>query len=68
MSSYKTFKVIKSELAKLNHRIDLKIIQGVPYYNEARRHKFLRAQLQDLSLRKSPWLRSTLRFASLFMF
>jgi hypothetical protein len=68
MSQYKAFKVIKSELNKLNHRIDLKIIQGVPYYNEARRHKFLRAQLRDLSLRKSPWLRGSLRFASLFMF
>jgi hypothetical protein len=68
MSTYKAFKVIKSELAKLNNSIDLKIIQGVPYYNEARRHKFLRAQLRDISLRKSPWLRSTLRFASLFMF
>jgi hypothetical protein len=68
MGTYKTFKVIKSELSKLNHRIDLKIIQGVPYYNEARRHKMLRSRLQDLSLRKSPWLRSSLRFASLFMF
>jgi hypothetical protein len=68
MGKFKTFKVIKSELTKLNNRIDLKIIQGVPYYNEARRHKFLRAQLQDISLRKSPWLRSSLRFASLFMF
>jgi hypothetical protein len=68
MNKYKTFKVIRSELSKLNHRIDLKIIQGVPYYNEARRHKMLRSRLQDLSLRKSPWLRSSLRFASLFMF
>lgn len=68
MSQYKTFKVIKSELAKLNHRIDLKIIQGVPYYNEAKRHKFLRSQLQGLSLRKNPWFRGTMKFASLFMF
>jgi hypothetical protein len=68
MSKYKTLRVIKSELDKLNHHIDLKIIQGVPYYNEARRHKMLRSQLQNLSLRKSSWLRGSLRFASMFMF
>jgi hypothetical protein len=68
MSAYKTFKMIKSELDKLNHRIDLKIIQGVPYYNEAKRHKFLRSQPQGLTLRKNPLFRSSLKFASLFMF
>ena len=68
MGKYKTFKIIKSELSKLNHRIDLKIIQGVPYYNEARKHKMLRSQLNNLSLKKNPWFRGSLRFASLFMF
>ncbi len=68
MSKYQTFKTIKTELDKLNHRIDLKIIQGVPYYNEARRHKLLRSQLNQLSLRRSSLFKGGLRFASLFMF
>lgn len=32
------------ELKKLNNAIDLKIIKGLPYRAEARRHKFLVSQ------------------------
>lgn len=40
---------IRIELQKLNHVIDMKIIKGVPYQSEAKRHKFLLARLADLT-------------------
>lgn len=35
---------IKKNIEKLNKEIDLKIIKGLPYKAEARRHKFLVSQ------------------------
>lgn len=40
---------IRIELQKLNHVIDMKIIKGLPYRVEAKRHKFLLARLADLT-------------------
>lgn len=37
-------KNIKKEITRLNKDIDLKIIKGLPYKAEARRHKFLMSQ------------------------
>lgn len=40
---------IKREIEKLNKAIDLRIIKGLPYRAEARRHKFLLSQFSILN-------------------
>jgi hypothetical protein len=57
---------IRKEIKKLNREIDLKIIKGLPYRAEARRHKFLVSQFYGFydSTKKS-WLQRTVQvFAS----
>ncbi|HVU06730.1 MAG TPA: hypothetical protein VHE10_03015 [Candidatus Paceibacterota bacterium] len=49
MSKYELRKTIKRELKDLNWKIDMKIVRGLPYRTEARRHKFLIMQLNRLS-------------------
>ncbi|HVT75210.1 MAG TPA: hypothetical protein VHD69_02250 [Candidatus Paceibacterota bacterium] len=49
MSKYELRKTIKKELRDLNWRIDMKIVRGLPYRTEARRHKLLIMQLNRLS-------------------
>ena len=41
-------KVIRRELEELNNKIDEKILKGLSYVREARRHKFLLSQLYGL--------------------
>jgi len=41
MSKIQIVHNIRKEIKKLNKEIDLKIIKGLPYRAEARRHKFL---------------------------
>jgi len=48
MSKTTLFQKIHAELDKLNDRIDTKIIKGLQYEKEARRHKELLATLQYL--------------------
>ncbi|KKS30845.1 MAG: hypothetical protein UV60_C0002G0030 [Parcubacteria group bacterium GW2011_GWA2_43_11] len=48
MSKTTLFQKIHSELDKLNDRIDTKIIKGLQYEKEARRHRELLATLQYL--------------------
>ena len=45
MSKQKLSKIIKRELAALNETIDWKIVKGLSYQSEARRHKMLLRQL-----------------------
>lgn len=45
MSKQKLSKIIKRELQALNETIDWKIVKGLSYQNEARRHKMLLRQL-----------------------
>lgn len=40
-----------SELDELNSKIDWKVIRGVPYRVEARRHKLLLSMLRDVRSR-----------------
>lgn len=68
MSKYEIVKSLKYEIKKINYVIDQKIIQGQPYYREARRHKFLISQLSRLAPQKQSWFSRGLSFASLFMF
>jgi hypothetical protein len=44
MSKFKLARKVKKEIKKLNNEIDLKIIKGLPYKAEARRHRFLTSQ------------------------
>ncbi|HCC05671.1 TPA: hypothetical protein DEP58_05240 [Patescibacteria group bacterium] len=48
MSKTTLYQKIHSELDKLNDRIDTKIIKGLQYEKEARRHRELLATLQYL--------------------
>lgn len=48
MSKTSLFQKIHTELDKLNDRIDTKIIKGLQYEKEARRHRELLATLQYL--------------------
>ncbi len=45
MSKQKLITTIHTELEKINEQIDLKIIQGLDYKKESRRHKFLVSHL-----------------------
>lgn len=49
MSKHTLDKEIQRELAKINDRIDRKIIKGLPFRDEARRHKELLATLQRIN-------------------
>lgn len=40
---------LKKEINNLNAVIDMRIIRGLSYKQEARRHKFLKRQLQSLT-------------------
>jgi hypothetical protein len=42
-------KTIRRELRDLNWKIDMKIVRGLPYRTEARRHKLLLMQLDRLT-------------------
>ncbi len=71
MSKYRLSKIIQAEINKLNEVIDLKIIRGLSYKQEARRHKFLVNQLRHLqkteAFRAAPpqarWFEKTLSYA-----
>lgn len=57
MSKTTLAKTIKKEIVALNWAIDMKIIKGQPYKRDARRHKFLIAQLQYLTKTHKPsWI------------
>ena len=48
MSKFELKKAIKREIRDLNWKIDMKIVRGLPYRTEARRHKILLVQLHRL--------------------
>lgn len=60
---------IKKEIEKLNSTIDLKIIKGLPYRAEARRHKFLMSQFNSFEKksRASIFTKSFQVFASFIL-
>jgi hypothetical protein len=53
MSKLKLVYNVEKEIKKLNSTIDLKIIKGLPYRAEARRHKFLMSQFNSFEKRPS---------------
>lgn len=52
MSKHNLEKTLRQELENLNDLIDQKIIKGLSYTKEARRHKFLLSSLTDLTQSK----------------
>jgi len=62
MSKTQLYKSIVHEIDRVNDRIDIKIIRGIPYRREARRHQMLVSQLRRLEREgvRSGW------FSSLF--
>jgi len=58
MSKHQAIRAIREEIEKLNQEIDLRIIRGVSYARESRRHKALVAQLARLSPQRSWFSRS----------
>ncbi len=47
MTKYKTITTINKEINKINEEIDMKIIQGLAYKVEARRHRILLNKLRS---------------------
>lgn len=66
MSKYQIAKAVQKELEILNRRIDQKILRGISYMTEARRHKMLLAQLARLHRHHTPSFFS--RLFSVFSF
>lgn len=66
MSKLKLINNIRVEIKRLNREIDLKIIKGLPYKAEARRHKFLVSQFYGFyENTKKNWFQKTIQvFAS----
>ncbi len=67
MSNHTLSKRIEIELMKLNADIDIKIIKGLNYKNEARRHKFLSRRLSELRGYNSSWFAESLSFIGSFV-
>jgi len=69
MSKIKLLHNLKKEIKRLNNDIDLKIIKGLPYKAEARRHRFLVSQFYGFyEEKKINWFRKTLHvFASFIL-
>ena len=48
MSRYELKKTVQRQLRELNWKIDMKIVSGLSYREEARRHKILLRQLEHI--------------------
>ncbi len=61
MSKYNLERMLRRELGTLNDIIDAKIIRGLSYAREARRHRFLQSSLYRLRQSdRSGWLARSL--------
>ncbi len=67
MSKHQIVKSLRAEIKKINYVIDQKIIQGLPYSREARRHKFLISQLNRLAPPSQNWLFRSMSYVTMFM-
>lgn len=56
MSKQNFEKALRRELAELNDTIDRKIIKGLPYAAEARRHKFVVSRISELRRERVSWM------------
>jgi len=67
MSKYQAIRTIRNEIGRLNHEIDLRIIKGLSYREQSRRHKFLISQLGRLHRANSSWFSRSFGFVSTFV-
>ena len=67
MTQHQVFKVIVSEIEMLNKEIDLKIIRGLSYAEESKRHKTLLARLKHATPDPAWWLRRSMRMLTSFV-
>ena len=70
MSKQNLEKAIQSELEILNDEIDRKVIKGLSYAKESRRHKFLLTNLSHLrktNNSRSGWFGQSFGIASTFI-
>ena len=63
MSKQNFERSLRKELKVLNEIIDMKIVRGLSYATEARRHKFVLASLANIKRSKSNWMVRTFNFA-----
>ena len=71
MSKQNLEKTLRRELEALNDVIDRKIIKGLSYAREARRHKFLLSNLASLRRASRPhagWFSKSFSLVSTFLF
>lgn len=59
-------KTIERELQKLNDEIDVKIVKGLSYVKESRRHKFMLKRLNELG-RASGLFQKSFKLISTFV-
>ncbi len=57
-------KIIENRIAAINRVIDHKILRGLDYSDEARRHKMLRTQIRKVRRQRPHMLGTFIRFAS----
>ncbi len=67
MSKRELIKSLRTEIKRLNRVIDRKIILGLPYGDDSRRHKFLVLQLKRLTPAVSGWFGRSMSFVTMFM-
>lgn len=63
MSKQNFEKSLKKELRVLNEIIDMKIVRGLSYGAEAKRHKFILGRLANIKSTKSGWMFRSFNFA-----
>lgn len=71
MSKQNLEKELRRELEALNDQIDRKIIKGMSYVRESRRHKFLLsgiARIRRSTNTRSSWLARSFSLVSTFIF
>lgn len=56
-----TERMLLSELRILNEEIDRKIVRGLSYTREARRHKFIVSSLDSIRRSRQGWMMRALR-------
>lgn len=67
MSKIQFIHNVRKEIRRLNKDIDLKIIKGLPYKAEARRHKFLVSQFYGFyETTKKSWFQKTMHALASF--
>jgi hypothetical protein len=66
MSKEKLITTINREIEDLNEQIDWKVIKGMPYKREAKRHKLLVSMLQDVRRHTAQAARGGSIFSFLF--